>query len=107
MACREKVARSFMPREPYARGGVATRPATPRLRIPASPRWGSVGDEALARELRAGFGERRVGRGQDHVGLLEHVVGHRAAVAAHELEQRLEQLVEPLLVTGLYGRYDL
>src|SRR3954469_14056589 len=61
-----------------------------------------VGDEAVARELLAGLDEAEVGRRQDDVGFLELVVGERPAVAAHELEHLLEDLVEAILVAGLH-----
>src|SRR4051794_10778200 len=91
--------------ERYGANGVATRPATPPLASLATPR--SVGDEALAGELRARFRERQIRRGDDHVGLLEHVVGDGRAVTADEIEQGLERRCEALLVPRLDGGHDL
>src|SRR4051794_31100796 len=90
-----------MPRERYAPGGAPTRPATPLPRPRVSPT--SVGDEPVAGEPLAGLGERQVRRRQDDVRLHEVLAGERRALAAHQLEQLLEDLVEAVLVARLHG----
>src|SRR3954454_21536389 len=91
--------------ERYAAHVVGTRPATPPLASLATPR--SVGDEALAGELRARFRERQIRRGNDHVGLFEHVVGDGRAITADEMEQDLDRRCEALLVPRLDVGHDL
>src|SRR4051812_26343419 len=86
----------------YAECGVATRPATPPLSAGVSPM--SVGNEAVAGEGFAGLDEREIRRRQDHVGLLEHVVADRRAFTAYEVEHRVKERVEALLIPGLNGR---
>src|SRR4051794_35455992 len=102
----ENVARSFMRCERYGGCGAPTRPATPHLSWVVSPNCRSVRDEAVTGELVTGLGERQVRRRDDHVGLLEHVLGDRGAIAAHQLQQRRECGLEALLVTGLDGFHD-
>ena len=89
-----------------ARCGVATRPATPRLSSLVS-RERQSGMRPSPVNCSPRLGERQVRRREDHVGLLEHVVGDGLAVAADELEQRLERRLEALLVAGLDRRHDL
>src|SRR5690348_14171851 len=64
-------------------------------------------DQALAAELRPGLLEGDVGRGHDHVGLLQAVLRDRLAVLANELDQLVERLAELLLVPGVAGRHGL
>src|SRR4051794_12019349 len=106
-ASAENVARSFMRCERYGGCGAPTRPATPHLPSVASPRSGSVRDEAFTRELVTGLLERQVGGRDDHVGLLQHVVADGLAVGADELDEGGEGGVEGLLVSGLDGADDL
>src|SRR3954463_16603132 len=60
-----------------------------------------VRDQALARELVAGLGERDVPRRHDHVGDNELLVRQRVAVGRDELEQLVEELAKAGLVALL------
>src|SRR4051794_36037746 len=89
-----------------ARMGGERAPASWNIR-PESPcraqtGWRSVGDQALARELRARLVEGDVGGREDHVGLHQLVVIERLAVGLHQLEHLAPQLPEAGFVALLH-----
>src|SRR4051794_25372053 len=63
----------------------------------------SIRDQAVAGEVLAGLDEREIGRREDEVRLGEVLRAERRALAAHELEQLLERLVEAVLVPRFHG----
>jgi hypothetical protein len=74
-------------------GGAQQRDNERELRLKAQ-----IGAEL---PVEAELDEAEVGRRDDHVGLLDLVVAEPLAVAAHQLEHRLEELVEAVLVARL------